>query len=121
MSKLSILANKFQIKLAQQAEIAENQSGALRESLNSLLTVNLANRNWGEVGFSGLNVAKREGKTVINCNLVIPPNSPPFTDKRKYPQGLNQFKQEIMNLISDAAHRVEPDTGLVQIVTVNGK
>lgn len=119
MSKLNDVANKFKIKLAQMSEI--EQSGALRENLNNLLTINLANRNWGEVGFNGLNVTKREGKTVINCNLIVPPNSPPFMDKRKYPQGLNQFKQEMMNLISDAAHRVEPDTGLIQIVTVNGK
>jgi len=122
MSKLNTLAKKFKVKLAQvAAAAAEDTSGALREKLNSLLTVNLANRNWGEVGFNSLNVVKRDGKTVINCNLVIPSNSPPFTDKVKYPQGLNQFKQEMMDLISNAAHSVEPDAGLVQIVTVNGK
>ena len=120
MNKVSKLAHKFQIKLAQMTDM--ERAGSLREAVNNLLTVNLANRNWGEVGFDGLNIVNQEGKIVLHCNLIIPIDSPPFRDKVKYPQGINQFKAEMMKLISAAAERAEPNnTSFMQIITVNGK
>lgn len=119
MNKVSRLAKKFQIKLAQVAPAA-GQDMQLQQQINSALTVYLANKSWGEVGFDNFHVLRGEGgKININCNILIPSNSPPFTNKVKYPQGLNQFKQEIMNLISEQIP--DENAGVVQIVTVNGK
>jgi hypothetical protein len=119
MNKVSRLAKKFQIKLAQVTP-AVGQDMQLQQQINSALTVYLANKSWGEVGFDNFHVLRGEGgKININCNILIPSNSPPFTNKVKYPQGLNQFKQEIMNLISEQIP--DENAGVVQIVTVNGK
>ncbi len=118
MSKVSALANKFQRKLAQVA--APGQDMQLQQKISNALTVYLANKSWGEVGFDSFHVIRgNDEKLNINCNIIIPSNSPPFTDKRKYPQGLNQFKEEIMNIISNIAQTAPAEIN--QIVTVNGK
>lgn len=122
MNKMSALAKKFQIKLAQVAAEQEGgiTPGQFQQKLQELLTINLGNRNWGEVGFNSLIVSNANGVMTVNFNLIIPANSPPFTDKRKYPQGLNQFKQEMMDIIAKTAQELGIQN-LVQIIKVNGK
>lgn len=116
MSKLSMLAKKFQIKLAQNA--IPDRASQLKQKISDTLNVNLANRNWGQVGFNSLSVVDKGDRMVVSYNLIIPTNSPPFVDKNKYPQGLNQFKQEMMKLVSDIADNLGVGN-LVQIININ--
>jgi DNA-binding ferritin-like protein len=116
MSKLSALAKQFQTKLAQTAEVGNG--AVLRNKINSAISVHLGNKNWGEVGVRELHVSDQDGHTLVSCNFVIPPDAPPFTDKTKYPNGLNQFKQEMMTLIGQIADGMGINE-LVQVVKVN--
>lgn len=105
-----------QIKTAGQSEKAL----LLQKKINDNLIVNLGNRNWGQVGFNYIYVYDNNDTMLATYDLVIPTNSPPFKDKSSYPQGVNQFKQEIMNIVSKIAQFVGVNQ-LTQEVKINGQ
>lgn len=116
MNKLSTLAHKFSKKLAQIA----NDPTQLENGVRNAIAVHLANKNWGEVGFNNFSTKNQADHMVFQYNVIVPENSAPFTDKVKYPGGLNQFKQEIMKLVSDYLEQ-RGMQNVMQIITVNGK
>jgi len=109
--KLSNLAKHFRTKIAQVQD-----TNGLVEKVKSTLGVYLGNKNWGEVRVGDVSATNQEGNVALQYAITIPPNSPPFVDKTKYPGGLNQFKQEVMNVVG------KQDVGnMVQIISVNGQ
>lgn len=107
--------------LQKMAQTQTENALKLQKKINMDLSVNLGNRNWGVVGVN-VSVLEADGGLTVNCNLTIPVKSPPFVDKKKYPQGLNQFKQEMMNVIraSIQAGGASPDNSAL-FVRVNGQ
>lgn len=105
-----------QIKTAAQSEKAL----LLQKKINDNLVVNLGNRNWGQVGLNYLYVYDNNNAMLATYDVTIPTNSPPFKDKTRYPQGLNQFKQEIMNIVAKIAQFVGVNQ-MTQEVKINGQ
>lgn len=105
-----------QIKNAEQTDIALK----FQHKLNNELNVNLANRNWGPAGFRQLYVDYANNAYVCSYDIVIPTNSPPYTNKKLYPNGLNQFKTEIIALVNKVAEGFGIEN-LTQTIKVNGQ
>ena len=100
--------------------IQTDKSAALQSKINSDLTMYLMNKNWGQCGFSRLFVVEENGGFRVNYDVVIPANSPPYKSHGQYPQGINQFKQEMLNYVAGIAHKMGYGD-ILQELTVNGK
>jgi DNA-binding ferritin-like protein len=104
------------IKIAVQSD----KTAKIQAKINSDLTMFLINKNWGKVGFSRLFVDERDGGLYANIDVVIPPNAPPYHSKGQYPNGINQFKQEVMAYVAGIVQKLGFGD-ITQDLTVNGK
>jgi DNA-binding ferritin-like protein len=104
------------IKIAEQTE----RSATIQKKLYDSLNANLASRGWGAVGFRNMYVDDQNGSITVHYDIVLPENAPPYKNKAKYPQGINQFKQEMVNLVSAFAKQFGVSQ-LAQVMTVNGQ
>lgn len=102
------------------AQAAQTQAALdLQKKIATALNANILSKNWGQSGVDHLQVTENNGAFTVQYNVVIPANAPPFTNKKMYPQGLNQFKQEVMNIVTRVINSLGV-TSATQVITVNG-
>lgn len=113
------LAEKFDNKLEKISQEAVDYKTQLAHRVKSNLLAILGSKNWGAVEVNQFSVTEENGVYTVSCDVVIPRNSPPFTNKTSYPHGVAQFKQEVIRIISTVASGLQ--LNVKQLITVNGR